>query len=273
MPVCHPKMFETHLGDCLVKLKDLADDSVHACITDPPYGLDGLDENWDRKKIKKRMASASASKSCVGGKPPIMRFDPRQGRKLQKFLSPICDELFRVLMPGSFLVMFGQARLIHRAAIAVEDSGFEIRDMYFWERYGRPMAMSVDGPWKTPMIAQCVEPMIVATKPREGTYRNNWERWDVGLINTDERIGNRFPTSLMSFSRDHERHGHVTVKPVDLIAHIVRLITRNGQIVLDPFMGTGSHGEASLRCGRMFIGMEKDEEHFTNANERLRNTT
>ena len=68
----------------------------------------------------------------VGGLPIGMKFDPEQGRRLQEFLAPVAEEVFRVLKPGGFLLMFAAPRLSHRAAIAIEDAGFEVRDVLAW---------------------------------------------------------------------------------------------------------------------------------------------
>ena len=90
-------------------------------------------------------------------------------------------------------------------------------------------------------------------------------------INTD---GLRYPTDILRFNvvPNNER-GHTTEKPVDLLEFLVRTYTNEGQVVLDPFMGSGSCGEACLRTNRRFIGMEKDANFFAIAEKRLRGIT
>ena len=66
----------------------------------------------------------------VEGLPIGMKFDVNQGLKLQQFMTPIAKELFRIIKPGGFVLMFSAPRLYHRMAMAVEDAGFEIRDQY-----------------------------------------------------------------------------------------------------------------------------------------------
>lgn len=55
---------------------------------------------------------------------------------------------------------------------------------------------------------------------------------------------------------------HPTVKPVGIIDHLIRLFTTEGQTILDPFMGSGSHGVAAKITGREFIGVERDEKYY-----------
>lgn len=68
-----------------------------------------------------------------------------------------------------------------------------------------------------------------------------------------------------------DRHGeHKTEKPVSLMLELVQDFTRRGQLVLDPFMGSGTTGIACVRLGRRFIGIEKDPKYFAIAVERVR---
>lgn len=61
----------------------------------------------------------------------------------------------------------------------------------------------------------------------------------------------------------------MTVKPVRLIEHLVRLFSAPGQVVLDPFAGSGTHGIAALRAGRAFIGFDIEESYVTLAKRRI----
>jgi site-specific DNA-methyltransferase (adenine-specific) len=64
---------------------------------------------------------------------------------------------------------------------------------------------------------------------------------------------------------------HPTVKPTDLMAYLVRLVTPKGGVVLDPFMGSGSTGKAAVREGMQFVGIERESEYFDIANTRIQN--
>jgi len=86
-----------------------------------------------------------------------------------------------------------------------------------------------------------------------------------------EDRGNHTKSALPLFGVGEEswRNPHPTVKPIALMRYLVRLVTRPGGIVLDPFMGSGSTGIAALREGFNFIGIERDPAHFQTACERI----
>jgi len=282
-------------GNCLDVLRQMDSQMIHMCITDPPYFIDGMGDEWSDSKLRKRRSSASAKTSSVKGLPPVMPFSPEQGKRLYLSMLPICGELHRVLTPGAFVISFGSPRLIHRMALAFEDSGFEIRDQYVWSRPGQakaashcrfvgPMAKKLGLPaavrkslerdtksWKTPQLKPEYEPMVVAQKPCDGTMLNNWYRWGVGFVNTTETVDGKFPGTIIDVPRDKrcEDNDHPTPKPVALIEHLVKLFSQRGQVVTDPFMGSGSHGEAAVRCGRGFVGIEIDPDYFQIAERRL----
>ena len=86
------------LGDCLDKLKELDDNSIHSIVTDPPYGLSFIGKKWDYDV------------------PP----------------TEVWEECMRVLKPGGHLLSFAGSRTYHRMAVRIEDAGFEIRDQIMW---------------------------------------------------------------------------------------------------------------------------------------------
>lgn len=98
-----------HHGDCLAVLPTVAENSLDACVTDPPYGLEFMGKDWDH------------------GVPGV----------------PFWREIIRVLKPGAHLVAFGGSRTYHRMAVAIEDAGFEIRDSLMW-LYGSGFPKSMD---------------------------------------------------------------------------------------------------------------------------------
>lgn len=66
----------------------------------------------------------------MGGIPVGMKFDPKQGNAVEEFMEPIANQLMRVLVRGGAFISFSQSCLFHRLAVAAENTGFEIRDMY-----------------------------------------------------------------------------------------------------------------------------------------------
>lgn len=280
--------YTLYLDDCRNVLKQLNDNSVDLIITDPPYFIDGMGNDWNKENLSKKVKKAKV----VGGLPVGMKFDVEQGKKLQEFIEPICNEFMRILKPGGFCIIFSQARLYHRMAIATENAGFEIRDMLGWKYEGQAKAFSLNHfvkkmknlteeekeklikemeGWKTPQLKPQIEPMVMAQKPKEGTFIENWIKYNVGLVNTTESLDGMFPGNIMEVSKKErdEKIEHLTVKPVKLISHLVKLFSKENQIVLDAFMGSGSHGVASLQNNRKFIGIEIDKDYFEIAKNRI----
>ena len=278
--------------DCREGIKRLKDNSIDFIVTDPPYFIDGMGNEWNDKRLQNK-----ASKSgVIGGLPIGMKFDRMQGERLQEFMNPLASQFFRVLKPGGFCIVFSQARLYHRMAMSLDLAGFEIRDMLAWKYEGQAKAFSqihfikkdktlsesqketlikeLDG-MKTPQLKPRIEPMVLAQKPKIGTFVQNWQEYKLGLINSKESLDGGFPSNVMEISKhirkteSEEKIKHLTRKPVRLISHLVRLFTQEGQIVLDPFFGSGSHAIASLENNRKFVGFEIEKRYFEITQKRI----
>ena len=286
------RKFQIFLNDCRAGIINIPDNSVDFIVTDPPYFIDGMGGDWDDKKLKTKAAKSG----IVGGLPVGMKFDRAQGEQLQRFLEPLCKEFYRILKPGGFCVVFSQGRLYHRTAMALDLNGFEIRDLLGWKYEGQAKAFSqdhfikkdkklsetekeklikeLDG-LKTPQLKPQIEPMVLAQRPKEGTFVENWQKYQVGLVNTKQSLDGMFPGTIMEVSKKvrknetDEKIDHMTVKPVCLISHLIKLFTQPGQTVLDPFLGSGSHGVAAIESNRKFIGFEIEKKYFDIANRRL----
>lgn len=282
-------------GDCTAKLGDIADNSVHLILTDPPYFLDGLDNGWKKGTNGKRTANTAVGKLPVG-----MKFDKQQGIDLYNFMLPVCRELNRILVPGGFFVCFSQPRLVHRMALAAEDAGFEIRDLLAWRFKARAqmkaftmnhfvekmdipdaeksrMIQSMGGR-RTPQFRPQFEAVLLAQKPREGTFVENWMKYRAGLIDASRGLENgtpvagTVPTTVMEVEKpvESERYGeHLTPKPVPLLRHLIEVLTLPGQMVVDPFLGSGSTCVAAQATGRECIGIEINPDYATIARSRI----
>lgn len=278
--------------DCQNGLRVLHDNSIDFIVTDPPYFIDGMGDEWNDMRLKNKAKKSSV----IGGLPVGMRFDRAQGERLQAFMNPIAKEFLRILKPGGFCVVFSQARLYHRMAMSLDLAGFEIRDMLAWKYEGQAKAFSqshfikkdknltdkqketlikeLEG-YKTPQLKPQIEPMVLAQKPKEGTFVQNWQKYQLGLLNTKESLNGKFPSNVMEVPKhtrnceSEEKIEHLTRKPVRLISHLIRLFTQEGQVVLDPFMGSGAHAIAALQNHRKFIGYEIEKKYFEIAKNRI----
>lgn len=278
-------------GDALQELKKLDDNSVHLILTDPPYFLDKLDNNWNTQEVEQQ-----TKKQIVSSLPAGMKLDKQQGKNLYKWYKEVSIELYRVLKPGGFFFSFSAPRLYHNMASSVEDAGFIIRDCFMWlYTQNQPKAMSVSrfdatipNHWKTPQLKSCFEPIVVAQKPPEENLYKNFIKHGVGLFNTDIKLGdNMFPANCFStepIAEELDRfflikkpkkdkfNFHKTVKPVELMDYIIQLSTQENQVVMDCFAGSGSTLVSAKRLNRQFIGIEINQEYIEIIEQRINNS-
>lgn len=158
-----------HHGDCLEVVAGMESESVDAIVTDPPYGLGFMGKEWDAL-------------------PPGL---------------PWAEQCLRVLKPGGHLVAFGGSRTIHRLVCAVEDAGFEIRDMLSWcFGSGFPKSHNLSGEWEGfgTALKPAWEGITLARKPFKGTVAGNVLEHGTGALNIDGcRVGTEGGTRKGSF--------------------------------------------------------------------------
>ena len=256
--------------------------------TDGPYFIDGMGGDWSHTTLRKKEAKAKV----IGGMPVGMKFDPEQGKKLQEFYEKVFSRCFPKSKPGSYLLSFSQPRLAHRMTIAAENAGYEIRDALIWQHSGgqgkafrqnhfvermnlpaeekEALLASLDNR-KTPQLRPEFETIVLAQKPKEGTFVENWKKWGVGLAKLDFP-GRPQPTTIFKFPKPRSRGKlgqHFTIKPVELMCSLIEIFSSPGDLVLDPFDGTGTTGEAAIRSGRRYVGIEKEPEYFATSKNRL----
>ncbi|MCQ0032558.1 DNA-methyltransferase [Burkholderia glumae] len=145
-----------YLGDCRDVLKTIADGSMDAVVTDPPYELGFMGRDWDRSGVANDVA--------------------------------VWAECLRVLKPGGHLLAFSGARTYHRMACAIEDAGFELRDQIMWiYGSGFPKSKNLDGDWAGwgTALKPAHEPICVARKPLVGTVAVNVLEHGTGALNID----------------------------------------------------------------------------------------
>ena len=112
-------------ADTLELLPQIEENSIDVVLTDPPYFLDKLDNNWDYEEV-----SNQNNQYTIKSLPAGMKFDREQGKRFYAWYLDISKEIFRILKPGGFFFSFSSPRLYHRMASAIDDAGFEIRDVF-----------------------------------------------------------------------------------------------------------------------------------------------
>jgi len=293
-------------ADALELLTQIENDSIDVVLTDPPYFLDKLDNNWDYEEVANQN-----NQYTIKSLPAGMKFDREQGRRFYAWYLKISAEIFRILKPGGFFFSFSSPRLYHRMASAIDDVGFEIRDAFMWlYTQNQAKAMSIDhfinkmsidektkekikeklNGWKTPQIKSCFEPIAMAQKPTDQTYLNNMLKYDVGLFNTNVRIGdNMYPANvftvdiinelidkafLLSKPTKKEKgyyNDHKTVKPLAICEYLIKLSAfADDAVILDPFVGSGTTAVAAKKIGKNYIGIDINEKYVKITERRLK---
>ncbi len=198
-------MYNILQGNCLDVLKTLSENSVDSVVTDPPYGLEFMGKDWDAPWKSSEVVSIT-DKSTNGifhdkGFNHGIRFSRGlvEMQEFQKWSTMWAKEVYRVVKPGGYILVFGGSRTYHRMACAIEEAGFEIRDQIMWV-YGSgfPKSMNIGlalekkgldpagyGGWGT-AIKPAHEPIVMARKPLIGTVVENILTWGTGAINIDE---------------------------------------------------------------------------------------
>lgn len=290
-------------GDSVEIVKDIETESIHAIISDIPYGIN-CDE-WDvlHENTNSALGGTSASQVLGGslfkrrGKPlnGWSEADKKIPLEYQQWCSNWATEWLRVLKPGASCLIFAGRRYAHRCIAALEDAGFTFKDMLAWEKemaaqraqhlsaiYERRQdffnAKKWEG-WRVANPRPIFEPILWFQKPYKtgGTIATNVLENGVGAWN--ERAFLEFNTqtskemicsNVIKVKTTKQDTGlHVAQKPLSLLAFLIELVTMEGQTVFDPFMGSGTTCVASQAMNRHFIGIDIDKKHVDTAKERL----
>jgi len=283
----------TH-GDCFQFLPKLEAESIDLFLSDIPYGI-GIDD-WDVLHNNTNSALLGQSPAQIGKKAfqrrgkPINGWssaDRNIGKEYQEWCYSWTQLLFPVMKEGASLFVFGARRTLHRAINAFEDSGFLLRDILAWkkpsahhraqrltivlERRGLEKEAKQWEGWRLGNLAPIYEPIAWFFKPYKITITDNILKNKVGAINIEEcRINGSSPTNLLEFGfSESEARVHEAQKPISLFEFLIKLTTLEGQVILDPFMGSGTMALAAKRLARQFIGFEIDKGYCRQAQERL----
>ena len=141
-----------HLGDCLDVMATMDADSVDSIVTDPPYGLEFMGKEWDKLSGTRWRNESEADREWMAQQTGNASLNARRrsapdygqpGPDMQDWHYRWAVEALRVLKPGGHLLAFGGSRTHHRLMCAIEDAGWEIRDVVMWV-YGSGFPKSHD---------------------------------------------------------------------------------------------------------------------------------
>ena len=114
-----------------------------------------------------------------------------------------------------------------------------------------------------------VRPLMVSTTPRTGTFVDNWLKRQTGLVKLEFERGQQ--STIFSYKKPHKNKEfeHMTIKPEGMIRRLIEIFTLPGQVVLDPFLGSGTTAMIAKHLGRRWIGIELKPEYAEIAWKRI----
>lgn len=227
--------------DCIVAMERLGNDTVDLILTDPPYNLGNFmkDRDTNLKKMRDNFFGAAG-------------WDDLSFEDWEKSMDGFFEESARVLKKGGAMVVFMSIiKLETLISIA------ERHKLYY----------------KTTGIWHKTNPM-----PRNMNlhFVNSTEAWvyftygkKTGTFNNDGKMLHDFIETGVAANGERKYGKHPTQKPVALMEFFVLVLSNEGDMVLDPFMGSGSTGVAAKKKNRNFTGVELNETYFKMATRRI----
>jgi modification methylase len=241
------------IGDCVEMLKGLPDKSVDLVFADPPYNLqlggdllrpdnskvDAVDDEWDR-------------------------FDSFEA--YDAFTRAWMTECRRVLKDEGSIWVIGSYHNVFRLGAAIQDLGFWVLNDVIW-RKANPMPN-----FKGTRFTNAHETLIWAAKSRDQKrYTFNYDA--LKAFNEDVQMRSDWTLALCTgeerLKDETGAKAHPTQKPEALLHRVLIAASKPGDVVLDPFFGTGTTGAAAKRLGRHWIGIERDQTYAKLAEARI----
>jgi site-specific DNA-methyltransferase (adenine-specific) len=224
-------------GDCLEVLRSLPDESVNAVVTDPPYSSGGMFRGDRTQPVDVKYVQTGA-KSCRAK----FSGDTMDQRSLYAFSLHWMTEARRVTRPGGVIVLFTDWRQLPLFSDAMQGAGWIWRNIGTW--------------WKP------------GTRMQRGRFSSSAEYVLYGTIGVPTP-GRKSPQNVFANpSMKGKDKRHICQKPADVMRWALGVVP-DGGLVLDPFAGSGSTGEAAILEGLRFIGVERQVEYVEIAKERM----
>lgn len=259
-----------YLGDCFDWLEGQPANSIHAVVTDPPYGLVEYTA-VEQKKLRGGRGGVWRIPPSFDGhqRSPLPRFTTLTDadlEQLSKFFLEWGRALLPILVPGAHVFVAANPLVSHLVSYSLDDAGLERRGevarLVQTMRGGdRPKNAEEDYPDVSVMPRSMWEPWVLFRKPVEGRISDNLAKWKTGGL---RRISDTQPFGDViksSPTRPSERRiaQHPSLKPQEFLRRIVRGALPMGEgVVLDPFAGSGSTLAAAEAIGYESIGIELD---------------
>ena len=246
--------YKLYQGDCLEVMKDIEDGSVDLILCDLPYGVTrnhwdseiSLDSLWEQytRIIKENGAICLFADGMFMAK--LMMSNPKMWRY---------NLVWNKVLASGFL---NANRMPLRSTEEV---------VVFYKKQPTYNPQKVKG-----NLNHSKGKAVGKSSDDESQTNNNYGNYTI--VDNNKELGDmKHPTSLLTFSKPHPSvMKHPTQKPVELCEWLINTYTKEGEVVLDNCMGSGSTGVAALNTNRNFIGIELDEGYFEIAENRIEET-
>jgi DNA modification methylase len=272
---------ELYHADCFDWLAAREPASVHAVVTDPPYGLLEYSEKEQAKLRNGRGGVWRIPPSFDGHRrSPLPRFTVLGNgdlRELHAFFKRLGLFLARVTVPGANIIVASNPLLSHIVANAMCEAGLELRGtivrLTMTMRGGdRPKNAHHEFDGVSVMPRSMWEPWVALRRPLDGRVQDNLRRWKTGGFrrpSADKPFGDVI-RSRPTRAAERAIAPHPSLKPQCFLRPLVRAVLPLGEgVVLDPFAGAGSTLAAANALGYRSIGVESDERHVRMAREAM----
>lgn len=273
--------YQIHHGDAFEWMRKCAPNSVHAIVTDPPYGLKEYTEIEKTKLRSGRGGVWRIPPSFDGFKrSPLPRFtvlDDTDRLALRAFFGEFAAGAMRALAPGGHVMIATNPLLSHLVYLPMIEAGFEkrgeiIRLVQTLRGGDRPKNAHEEFHDVSVMPRSAWEPWGLFRKPCEGRVQDNLRKWGTGGL---RRVSGKDPFVDVIRSgptRKEERDiaAHPSLKPQSFLRQLTRAALPLGTgIILNPFMGSGSTIAAATAVGYASVGVEKDSMYFSLAQKAI----
>ncbi|MDI6737878.1 MAG: site-specific DNA-methyltransferase [Nanoarchaeota archaeon] len=233
--------------ECLKGMRQMADNSVDTIITDPPYNISKLNDN--RSKLNSPIIRRESPLKYDFGE-----WDNLSRTEFLDFTKSWLKECCRVLKEGGTIISFFNKEDISFLGWEAKDLGIRTRSIISWHKTNPVPSFR-----KVNYLSAC-EFLWVGSKG-EKAWTFNFKQ--------QKEMHNFFETPNSSSYGETE---HPTEKPLKLLKHLIEIHTNENDIVLDPFMGSGTTAVACIQTGRQYIGFELSEDYCKMSEARIKAT-
>lgn len=234
-------MFKLYNMDCIEKLRSLEDESIDLIVTDPPYNLGKFMKN--RQVGIKRMRDNFFAHAG---------WDDLEYEKWVENMDLFLKHSNRILKKKGALVIFMSLIKIETLVKLAEKHDLYYKTTGVWHKLNpMPRNMNLH-------FVNSIEGWVYfVSKGKTGTFNNN------------NKVLHDFIESGLTSGNEKKYGKHPTQKPEKIISHFVELLSNKNDIVLDPFMGSGTTGVAAVKNNRRFIGIELNAEYCKISQNRI----